>query len=129
MASFGISTGAAYEQLDALRAAHAAPEPIGPPDALLAALAAGDPRAVGLVLANDLQPAAFALRPELRRTYQVGLDAGALGAVVSGSGATCAFLASDEEHARHLAATLYMEGVCPYAVATTGAAAGAHVLP
>jgi 4-diphosphocytidyl-2-C-methyl-D-erythritol kinase len=128
MANFGLSTASAYEQLDALRAARAAPEPIGPPDAMLAALAAGDPVAVGLVLGNDLQPAAFVLRPELRRTYQAGLDAGAFGAVVSGSGPTCAFLAADEEHAQHIAATLYMEGVCPNAVATTGAAPGAEVV-
>lgn len=128
MANFGISTASAYDQLDALRAANASPEPIGPPDALLAALAAGDPVAVGLVLANDLQPAAFALRPELRRTYDLGLDAGALGAVVSGSGPTCAFLCADAEQARHVAAVLHMEGVSPYTVATSGPARGAEVV-
>lgn len=127
-APYGISTAAAYAQLDALRAARAAPEPIGPPDALLAALAAGDPIAVGLVLGNDLQAAAFTLRPELRRTWQTGLEAGALGAVVSGSGPTCAFLAADPDQAEHIAAVLQMEEVCRDAVVTTGAAPGAETV-
>jgi 4-diphosphocytidyl-2-C-methyl-D-erythritol kinase len=127
-APYGISTAAGYAQLDALRAANAAPEPIGPPDALLAALAAGDPTSVGLVLANDLQPAAFTLRPELRRTYDLGLEVGALGAVVSGSGPTCAFLCADAEDAAHVAAVLRMEEVCRDAVVTTGPAPGAEVI-
>ena len=127
-AHYGISTAAGYAQLDALRAARAAPEPIGPPDALLAALAAGDPTGVGLVLANDLQPAAFALRPDLRRTYDLGLEAGALGALVSGSGPTCAFLCADAEDAAHLAAVLRMEGVCRDAIVTSGPAPGAEVI-
>ncbi|MDT4916129.1 MAG: 4-diphosphocytidyl-2-C-methyl-D-erythritol kinase [Pseudonocardiales bacterium] len=127
-APYGTSTAAAYAQLDALRAARVAPEPIGPPDALLAALAAGDPFGVGLVLGNDLQAAAFTLRPELRRTCQMGLDAGALGAVVSGSGPTCAFLAADPEQAEHIAAVLQMEEVCRDAMVTTGAAPGAEVV-
>jgi 4-diphosphocytidyl-2-C-methyl-D-erythritol kinase len=127
-AHYGISTAAAYAQLDALRQAHAAPEPIGPPDALLSALAAGDPVGVGLVLANDLQPAAFAMRPELRRTYTLGLDAGALGAVVSGSGPTCAFLCADAEQAQHIAAVLVIEEACRDAIATSGPAPGAEVL-
>lgn len=125
---YGISTAAAYAQLDALRAARVAPEPIGPPDALLAALAAGDPSGVGLVLANDLQPAAFAMRPELRRGYDLGLDAGALGAVVSGSGPTLAFLCMDVEQAQHIAAVLRMEEVCRDAIVTSGPAPGANVL-
>lgn len=128
-APYGISTAAAYAQLDALRDAHLAPEPIGPPDALLAALTAGDPTSLGLVLANDLQPAAFAVRPQLRRTYDLGLDAGASGAVVSGSGPTCAFLCADPEQARHVAAVLQMEEVCQDAIVTSGPAPGAHILP
>jgi 4-diphosphocytidyl-2-C-methyl-D-erythritol kinase len=128
-APYGISTAAAYAQLDALRAARAAPEPIGPPDALLAALAAGDPSGVGLVLANDLQPAAFTLRPELRRTYDLGLAAGALGAVVSGSGPTCAFLCADADQAQHVAAVLLIEEVCRDALVTSGPAPGAEIVP
>lgn len=125
---YGISTAAAYAQLDALRAANVAPEAIGPPDAMLAALAAGDSTGVGLVLANDLQPAAFAMRPELRRTYDLGLDIGAFGAVVSGSGPTVAFLCADAEQAQHVAAVLLMEEVCQDAIVTSGAAPGAELV-
>jgi 4-diphosphocytidyl-2-C-methyl-D-erythritol kinase len=127
-AAYGISTATAYGELDRLREARAVPEPIGPPDALLAALAVHDPIAVGLVLANDLQPVAFALRPELRRTYDLGLEAGAVGAVVSGSGPTCAFLCATGEDAEHVAAVLRMEDACDRAIVTTGPAAGATVL-
>ena len=127
-AHYGISTAAAYTELDRLRDVRAVPEPIGPPDALLAALAAADAAAVGAALANDLQPAAFALRPELRRTYETGLDAGALGGVVSGSGPTCAFLCAGPDDAAHVAAILRAEGVCRDAVLATGPAPGAEVI-
>jgi len=127
-ADYGISTAAAYGELDELRAVRAVPEPIGPPDALLAALAAGDPHAIGLVLANDLQPAAFALRPQLRRAYDLGLEVGALGGVVSGSGPTCAFLCANADDAEHVAAVLQMEDVCAKAIVTTGPAPGARVV-
>jgi 4-diphosphocytidyl-2-C-methyl-D-erythritol kinase len=127
-ASYGISTATSYAELDRMRAARAVPEPIGPPDALLAALAVNDPIAVGLVLANDLQPVAFALRPELRRTYDLGLEAGAVGAVVSGSGPTCAFLCATAEDAEHVAAVLRIEEACASAIATSGPAPGATVI-
>ncbi len=127
-ADFGISARAAYEELDRLRGVGAAPAPTGSPDALLAALAAGDVGAVGAALANDLQPAAFALRPELRRTFDLGRDAGAVGAVVSGSGPTLAFLCADRESAEHLAAVLQMEGLGADAVLAAGPAPGARVV-
>jgi 4-diphosphocytidyl-2-C-methyl-D-erythritol kinase len=94
---------------------------------MLAALAAGNVEGVGLVLANDLQPAAFALRPQLLRTYGMGLEAGAVGAVVSGSGPTCAFLCASAEDAQHVAAVLKMEDVCRDAIVTSGPAPGASI--
>jgi 4-diphosphocytidyl-2-C-methyl-D-erythritol kinase len=127
-APFGISTAAAYGELDKHRSVRAAPDPIGAPDRLLAALAAGDPTAVGAALGNDLQSVAFALRPELRRTYDTGLDAGALGAIVSGSGPTCAFLCADADAAEHVAGILTIEDVCAGTRIATGPAAGAHVV-
>ena len=106
LADAGISTGAAYSELDRLRASGAAPEPIGAPDALLAALASGDTAAVAANLGNDLEAAALELRPELWKTLAAGRDAGALGALVSGSGPTCAFLCTSAEHAQRVAAAL-----------------------
>ena len=81
-------------------------------DELMAALRAGDAAALGRALDNDLQEAAIALRPRLRLTLDVGTEYGALGAVVSGSGPTCAFLARDESHALDLAVALSAAGVC-----------------
>jgi 4-diphosphocytidyl-2-C-methyl-D-erythritol kinase len=94
---------------------------------LMAALRSGDPAAVGPQLSNDLQPAAASLRPELRRTLAAGRDLGALGAIVSGSGPTCAFLAADESRAGELAVSLTSAGVCRGVVRVKGPAAGAAV--
>ena len=58
------------------------------PDAVLAALRTQDAEALGAALHNDLQEAAFVLRPSLREDHRALLEAGALGAVVSGSGPT-----------------------------------------
>ena len=54
----------------------------------LHSLAAGGPAQLAAALANDLQPAALSLRPELERTLAGLLEAGALGAAISGSGPT-----------------------------------------
>ena len=76
------------------------------PDAVLHALRTGDPEALGAALHNDLQTAAFHLRPELEASRDAFLAAGALGAIVSGSGPTVVALAEDARHARAMAATL-----------------------
>jgi 4-diphosphocytidyl-2-C-methyl-D-erythritol kinase len=90
-------------------------------------LRSGDPAAVGPLLSNDLQPAAVSLRPELRRTLATGREYGALGAIVSGSGPTCAFLAADAARARELAVSLTSAGVCRGVVRVKGPAGGAAV--
>jgi 4-diphosphocytidyl-2-C-methyl-D-erythritol kinase len=95
---------------------------------LMAALRSGDPAAVGPLLTNDLQPAAVSLRPDLRRALNAGREHGALGAIVSGSGPTCAFLAVDAGHARELAVSLTGAGVCRAVVQVKGPAAGAAVV-
>jgi 4-diphosphocytidyl-2-C-methyl-D-erythritol kinase len=103
---------------------------VGPPSLsteLMAALRSGDPAAVGPLLSNDLQPAAVSLRPELRRTLAAGREYGALGAIVSGSGPTCAFLAADAARARELAVALTGAGVCRGVVRVKGPAGGAAV--
>ena len=95
--------------------------------ALMTALRSGDPAGLGPLLANDLQPAAISLRPELRRTLAAGVEFGALGALVCGSGPTCAFLARSARHARDLAVALTGAGVCRTVARVTGPAAGAGV--
>lgn len=58
------------------------------PAPMTMALAAGDVAEVAALLSNDLQGPAFRLRPELADARQALLDAGALGAGLSGSGPT-----------------------------------------
>jgi 4-diphosphocytidyl-2-C-methyl-D-erythritol kinase len=65
------------------------------------------------------------LRPDLRRTLAVGREYGALGAVVSGSGPTCAFLVADAHLAVDLVVALTGAGVCRSAVRVSGPVQGA----
>jgi 4-diphosphocytidyl-2-C-methyl-D-erythritol kinase len=95
---------------------------------LMAALRSGDPVELGPLLSNDLQPAAISLLPRLRLALAAGQENGALGAIVSGSGPTCAYLARDGSHARDLAVALTGTGVCRSVVTVTGPAPGATVI-
>ena len=96
LADFGISAGAAYRELDRQRAAGAAPPGAGRPDALLAALAAGDLDGVAAALANDLQPAALELAPALPTRSRPGAGTARWPASSPAPGPTCAFLCRDE---------------------------------
>jgi 4-diphosphocytidyl-2-C-methyl-D-erythritol kinase len=124
----GISARDAYGELDRQREAGPAGPRLRPPDTLLAALADGDPAAIAAALANDLQPAALALRPSLRATLDAGTRHGALAGLVSGSGPTCAFLCADNEAAHALSAALEADGVCRAARVASGPAPGARVI-
>jgi 4-diphosphocytidyl-2-C-methyl-D-erythritol kinase len=129
MADFGISAASAYRELDRLRAASQAPPPAGGVDELLDALRAGDAVRVGAALVNDLQPACLSLAPQLAKTLEAGLDRGALGGVVSGSGPTCAFLVSGPDAAEDLAAALIRAEVCSDVRTATGPVHGAKLVP
>lgn len=122
----GLSTPAVYAECDRLRAGTAVAEP-HIDDALLLALRAGDARAVGSALSNDLQEAAISLRPDLARLLDAGLDLGALGGIVSGSGPTCAFLVWDAESALDLAVALTATGLCRDVRRARGPAPGARI--
>ena len=124
----GLSTGEVYAELDRQRSDRVFPAPAAS-DALMAALRAGDPTALGRALHNDLAPAALRLRPQLARTLESGLDlAGVLGAVISGSGPTCAFLCASEEDAVNVAASLAGAGVCRSTRRVHGPVAGARLV-
>jgi 4-diphosphocytidyl-2-C-methyl-D-erythritol kinase len=99
--SEGLGTAPVYQRYDELGLAR--PLRDRWPSELLDALAAGDLERIGASLANDLEPAAFDLHPALEAGKQKLLEAGAVGAVMSGSGPTLLALASDEEHAGQLA--------------------------
>ena len=95
---------------------------------LMAALRAGDPRRLGQSLSNDLQAPAISMFPPLRKTLAAGREFGALGALVSGSGPTCFFLARSASHATDLAVALSGAGVCRSVARATGPASGAAVI-
>jgi 4-diphosphocytidyl-2-C-methyl-D-erythritol kinase len=130
-AAGGLSTPEVYAACDRLRAAAGgaasapAPELSGP---LMAALRSSDPVAVGRHLVNDLQPAAMSLRPDLRRALGDGREFGAVGAMVSGSGPTCMFLARDAAHAREIAVSLTGAGSCRAAAVASGPVPGAAIV-
>ncbi len=123
----GLSTPAVYAECDRLREGR----PVSTPSVaenLMAALRRGDPVAVGNAMRNDLQAAAISLRPQLELVLETGLSFGALGAIVSGSGPTCAFLARDEEQALDIAAALSGSGMCSSVMHASGPAHGARVV-
>ncbi|MFJ9609214.1 4-(cytidine 5'-diphospho)-2-C-methyl-D-erythritol kinase [Kitasatospora sp. NPDC101176] len=131
VADGGLSTPAVFRECDRLREEAGTgssdtdvPVPEADP-ALLAALAGGDAAALAAALANDLQPAAVSLRPGLADTLKAGTEAGAIGALVSGSGPTCAFLVKDADAAAAVAEALRASGTCRTAHATYGPVPGA----
>ena len=123
----GLSTAQVYRTFD---------ETVGGPaeldlaedTALMQARRAGDAVGLGQVLRNDLQGPALTLRPELQRTIDVATEAGALGAIVSGSGPTVAALARSRQHALAIAASWTANDACDTVWCTTAPAAGARVV-
>ena len=127
LSTVGLSTPAVYSECDRMRAEReiAAPKVS---DALMQALLAADSEAVGQSLVNDLQSAASSLRPALTLILEVGRDYGALGAIVSGSGPTVAFLVANEEAGLDLAVALTASGVVGSVARATGPVPGARVI-
>jgi 4-diphosphocytidyl-2-C-methyl-D-erythritol kinase len=122
-----LSTPAVYGALDRLRGS----DPVPPPELsaeLMSALRAGDSRRLGQALSNDLQAPAISMFPALRKTLAAGSELGALGALVSGSGPTCLFLARGATHATDLAVALSGAGVCRSVARAAGPASGAAVI-
>lgn len=127
MAGRGLSTPAVFREFDRLGEGTDIPEPVAS-QPLLDALAKGDPDALAAAVSNDLQPAALSLFPELADTLAAGRTAGALAALVSGSGPTTAFLVRDPASAAKVAEALTASGTCRTVRTATGPAAGATVI-
>ncbi len=127
MSSQGLSTQSVYEECDRLRTGLDIARP-QVNDAMLQALRAGDAKALGQSLTNDLQAAACSLRPALRLVLDVGHEYGALGSIVSGSGPTVAFLVEDEEKALDLTVALSASGVVAGVARASGPTHGARVV-
>jgi 4-diphosphocytidyl-2-C-methyl-D-erythritol kinase len=127
MAHEGLSTRAVFAEFDRINVGRTVPDPVVP-DALLAALRAGDATALGHALTNDLTEAALSLRPELADTLSIGIEAGALGAILSGSGPTALFLARDEQHSLDIAFALSSASGCADVVQSRGPVPGARLV-
>ncbi|MFC8536972.1 4-(cytidine 5'-diphospho)-2-C-methyl-D-erythritol kinase [Streptomyces sp. NPDC057249] len=127
VADGGLSTPAVYREFDRLTEGTRVPEPVAS-EALLDALRSGDAKALAAALSNDLQAPALSLRPSLAATLAAGTEAGALAALVSGSGPTTAFLTEDEATAREVAAALTASGTCRTARTAASPARGATVV-
>jgi 4-diphosphocytidyl-2-C-methyl-D-erythritol kinase len=123
----GLSTAQIYEKTDDMRGLEFEDEPEVPTE-LLSALARGDAPALGRLLHNDLQLAATTSRPQLGRVLEQGIDLGALGAIISGSGPTCAFLVRDESSAIDLVVALKASGLVDDVLRTHGPVHGARVI-
>ena len=77
---------------------------VGPdPGALVAAAETGNVELLGHALFNDLEAPVSRRHPEIAEAKRAFLDAGALGAIMSGSGPTVVALASHMGHADRLA--------------------------
>jgi 4-diphosphocytidyl-2-C-methyl-D-erythritol kinase len=125
--SQGLSTPAVYNECDRLREGLQIARP-QISDAMMQALRAGDPVALGHAMSNDLQSAACSLRPALRLVLDVGKDYSALGGIVSGSGPTIAFLVDDEEKSLDLTVALSSSGVVGGVMRASGPVHGARVI-
>ncbi|WP_392544524.1 4-(cytidine 5'-diphospho)-2-C-methyl-D-erythritol kinase [Oryzobacter telluris] len=123
----GLSTPAVYAECDRLRGDEDVPEPSANP-ALMAALRSGDPHELAPQLANDLQDAAISLRPALGEVLSAGMEFGALGGIVSGSGPTIAFLVEDNESGIDLAVALTASGAVRDVRRASGPVHGAHLI-
>ncbi|MGV3153935.1 MULTISPECIES: 4-(cytidine 5'-diphospho)-2-C-methyl-D-erythritol kinase [unclassified Corynebacterium] len=124
----GLSTPAVFGELDRLRAAGQGGQPHLDAQPVSQALLRGTPEALAEALANDLQPAALSLRPDLRQTLRVGKSAGGLAGIVSGSGPTCAFLCADPEAAADVVGEVTAEIPGTRGLVAQGPAKGAHLV-
>jgi 4-diphosphocytidyl-2-C-methyl-D-erythritol kinase len=125
----GLSTKAVYGEFDEWIAADLIParEP-QISEAVMSALIAGDPHALGAALVNDLQEPAIQRAPQLRDVIDAALDVDACGAIVSGSGPTVAALARSPQHALAIAAHLRSTGLADHVVLANGPAQGATII-
>ncbi|MBC9956189.1 4-(cytidine 5'-diphospho)-2-C-methyl-D-erythritol kinase [Yimella sp. cx-51] len=124
----GLSTPAVYAEFDRLNKRRK-PRRLEAPEEILTALRTGDPYELAGAMFNDLQEAAISLMPRLQDTIDVGLSQGALGAIVSGSGPTVAFLCADRAAALDLMVGLTACKVADDVVSASGPHPGARVVP
>jgi 4-diphosphocytidyl-2-C-methyl-D-erythritol kinase len=72
--------------------------------------------------------AAISLQPRIEEVLRTGMECGALGGIVSGSGPTVAFLVADNERGLDLAVALTASGAAPAVKRAVGPVRGAHII-
>lgn len=127
LAEKGLSTPLVYRRCDEMRGPDFERQP-EVDDAVMLALRAGNSAALGQSLVNDLQPAAISLAPHLRSLLELGVEHGALGGIVSGSGPTCGFLVNSSDEAMEVAVALSASGLCSAVRRAEGPVPGATVI-
>lgn len=129
LAHEGLSTPVVFARFDELAAAAGrAPVTREVPDALTTALRTGDPGALAPALHNDLQAAAVDLRPAIAEVIALAERAGALRAIVSGSGPTVAALVPEAATAMRVCRTLTASGLVSGTVRADAPVAGARAV-
>ncbi len=126
LAHEGLSTPSVFREFDRLDAEHA-PALAEPTPEEVAALCAG-PEELCHCLVNDLQAPALLLRPELAEVIAVAEEAGALRAIVSGSGPTIAALVEDPGSAQRVSRALKASGLVAEVLRADAPVAGARVV-
>jgi len=126
--SSGLSTPSVYAEFD--RQVRNDDRVVAEPqihEPLIAALRTGDAEDVARYLSNDLQEAACTKAPHVADTLAAAMEAGALGALVSGSGPTVAALARSRQHALAVSAGMRASGTADHVLVATGPVNGATV--
>ena len=127
----GLSTPTVFRRFDELvetRASLAGAAPAEVPERMTSALRTMDARGLAATLHNDLQEAAVSLRPELAEVMAIAESAGALRAIVSGSGPTVAALVPDARVATHVARALAASGLVRDTARVDGPVAGVRMV-
>lgn len=127
LSDVGLPTPGVYAECDRIRSSLRVPEPT-PSASMMTALRSGDPATLGRALSNDLQSAALSLQPRLEEVLRTGMENGALGGIVCGSGPTVAFLVAGTERSLDLAVALTASGVAPAIKRAIGPVRGAHLI-
>ena len=129
LAHEGLSTPVVFARFDELSVEQGrTPVTREVPDALTAALRTGDPGALAPALHNDLQAAAVDLRPAIAEVIALAERAGALRAIVSGSGPTVAALVPEAATAMRVCRTLTASGLVSGTVRADAPVAGARAV-
>lgn len=124
----GLSTPEVFRELDRLRGEGFTFGPSLHTEELARALMTGDPEKLAGTLTNDLQTPATMLRRDVARTLDVGKQAGALAALVSGSGPTVAFLCDSQLQARDIVDDMLADGSAYSGTTAHGPGKGAHLV-